>query len=289
MRLSEVDSAIDSVANPQDAEGAILTAVDDYPDYWYAHFRLGELLMHEGDPEGAMDAWMDAFDLMDADDFDRSFIKVANHLEKYISETIWYDPDNLHIDNLDDLAYVIFMDFPEKRCEDTDLLIVLLKRMNLHLDDVRHVRYLVDLLDVSSLLVRLYFDMNVEIRSHMYACDILLGIGSMVILKSMPMVEGCRDSEESLRTIGIVSEIISLFTKIRDCIFEEVMCRSKEEVDAIVMGWSRRCTDSYRMHLHRALDLSLMVHDSWKMSPEALQEERDMEIERYVKTFFGSS
>ena len=40
------------------------------------------------------------------------------------------------------------------------------------------------------------------------------------------------------------------------------------------------------MHLHRAFDLSLMVHDSWKMTPEALQEERDMEIERYVKTYF---
>ena len=121
----------------------------------------------------------------------------------------------------------------------------------------------------------------------MYACDILLGIGSMVILKSMPMVEGSRDTEESLRTIKIVSEIVSLFTKIRDCIYEELCKHSKEEVDAIVKGWSRRCTDPYRMHLERAFELSLMVHDSWKMSPEALQEERDTEIERYVRAFFS--
>ena len=61
-----------------------------------------------------------------------------------------------------------------------------------------------------------------------------------------------------------------------------------EEVDSIVRGWSRRCTDPYRMHLHRAFELSLMVHDSWKMTPEALQEARDEEIEKYVRAFFYS-
>ena len=290
MRRTDTDALLESAIGDgaDDAEHALTEIIDSDPEYWYSHFRLGSYLMSKGDPENAIEAWMEAFDLMDGDDFDESFNSVANQIEKYISETLWYDSEDLRIDNLDDLAYVIFMDFPERRCEDTDLLIVLLKRMNLHLDDIKHVRYLVDLLDVSSVLVRMYFDMNVEIRSHMYACDILLGIGSMVILKSMPMVEGCRDTEESLRTIKIVSEIVSLFTKIRDSIFLEVTSRSREEVDAIVHGWSRRCTDPYRMHLHRAFELSLMVHDSWKMTPEALEEERDREIENYVRAFFNS-
>jgi len=261
--------------------------VDSDPDYWYGYMALGRLHMAMGDTEAAIDDWVDAFDRMETSDFDESFRTVANLLEDGIAHALWRSLDELHIDNIDDLAYVIFTNFPEKRCEDTDLLIVMLKRLNAHLDDIKHVRYLVDLMDTAEMLTRKYFDMNVEIRTHMYASDIILGMGSLVILKTIPMLEVLGDKEESLRTIRIIGEIVSIFTKIRDTIFFAVNSRSREEIDAVVSGWSRRCTEPYMMHLARAFEISMSVHDGGRLSPEAMQEERDREVERYVEAYFS--
>lgn len=256
-------------------------------DDWYLHFQMGKASIAEGRAREAVEHWIDAFDRMGIEDFDDSFREVAGLYEDYIASTLWKSIDELDISNCDDLAYTIFTNFPEKRCEDTDLLIVLLKRMNAHLDDVNHVRYLVDLLDVCEMLVRKYFDMNVEIRTHMYASDIILGIGSLVILKSVPMLESIHDAEESARTIKIVGEILGIFTKIRDSIFYEVESRTREEVNEIVAGWSRRCTAEYMTHLDRAFELSMTAFEGGRLDPETLQAERDREVERYVAAYFG--
>ena len=265
----------------------VIDIVNDDQDYWYGYLVLGMLHARQGDLPAAIDDWIDAFDTLDIDDFDETFRTVADLLEESIIHSLWRSLEELHMDGIDDLAYAIFTNFPEKRCEDTDLLIVMLKRLNRHIDDIAHVRYLVDLMDTAEMLARMYFDMNVEIRSHMYAADILLGMGSTVILKSMPMLQVMGDKEESLRTIRIVGEIVSVFTKIRDSIFEEVNIRTREEVDAIVQAWSLRCTEPYMMHLARAFEISMAVHDGGKLSPEAMQEERDREIERYTQAYFS--
>lgn len=286
--MEELREALDRICGS--GEGALPSLedfVDRDPDYWYGHFVLGKALISEDRTEEAIDEWVDAFDLMGSEDFDESFRTAANLLEDAIARSLWKSLEDLHIDNIDDLAYVIFTNFPEKRSEDTDLLISMIKRLNKHLDDVKHVRYLVDLLDTAEMLVRKYFDMNVEIRTHMYASDIILGMGSEIILKSIPMLEKINDKEESLRTIRIVGEIVSIFTKIRDSIFVEVSTRSFEEVNRIVAAWSKRCTEPYMMHLERAFELSMSVHDGGKLSPEAMQEARDREIERYAEVYFS--
>ena len=265
----------------------IADRVDYDPNYWYGYIVLGKAHMTAGEMEEAIDDWIDAFDRMESPDFEESFRTVADLLEEGIVHALWRSIDELHISNLDDLAYVIFTNFPEKRCEDTDLLIVMLKRLNAHTDDINHVRYLVDLMDAAEMLTRMYFDMNVEIRTHMYASDIILGMGSSVILKSIPMLEAMGDKEESLRTMRIIGEIVSMFTKIRDSIFFEVNSRSRDEIDIIVQGWSRRCTEPYMRHLARAFELSMAVHDGGKIPPEEMQAERDKEVERYVKAYFS--
>ena len=286
--MEELRGRLDSLyATGQGALPLIEDIVDRDPDYWYGHLVLGKALISADRTEEAIDEWVDAFDLMDASDFDESFRTVADLLEDGIARALWRSLEDLHIDNIDDLAYVIFINFPEKRSEDTDLLISMLKRLNKHLDDIDHVRYLVDLLDTAEMLVRKYFDMNVEIRTHMYASDIILGMGSEIILKSIPMLEKINDKEESLRIIRIVGEIVSIFTKIRDSIFVEVGTRSYEDVNKIVAAWSKRCTEPYMMHLARAFELSMSVHDGGKLSPEALQEARDREIEKYVEIYFS--
>ncbi len=264
----------------------ITDMVDHDPDYWYGYMVLGRMHMSLGKMPQAIDDWIDAFDRMDTGDFDESFRTVADLLEDGIVHSLWRSLDELHMDGIDDLAYVIFTNFPEKRCEDTDLLIVMLKRLNKHIDDINHVRYLVDLMDTAELLTRMYFDMNVEIRTHMYASDLILGMGSTVILKSIPMLEVLGDNEESLRTVRIIGEIISIFTKIRDTIFFEIESRTRAQVDAVVARWSMRCTEPYMRHLARAFEISMSIHDGGKLSPEALQEERDWEIERYVEEYF---
>ena len=265
----------------------ITDRVDYDPNYWYGYIVLGKAHMAAGEMEEAIDDWIDAFDRMESPDFEESFRTVADLLEDGIVHALWRSIDELHISNLDDLAYVIFTNFPEKRCEDTDLLIVMLKRLNTHIDDINHVRYLVDLMDAAEMLIRMYFDMNVEIRTHMYASDIILGMGSSVILKSIPMLEAMGDKEESLRTMRIIGEIVSMFTKIRDSIFFEVNARTRDEINMIVQGWSRRCTEPYMMHLARAFELSMAVHDGGKIPPEEMQAERDREVERYVKAYFS--
>lgn len=265
----------------------ITDLVDSDPDYWYGYMALGKVHMSMGKMPYAIDDWIDAFDRMEAKDFEESFHTVADLLEDGIVRSLWRSLDELHMDGIDDLAYVIFTNFPDKRCEDTDLLIVMLKRLNKHIDDINHVRYLVDLMDTAEMLTRMYFDMNVEIRTHMYASDIILGMGSTVILKSIPMLEILGDQEESLRTIRIIGEIVNIFTKIRDTIFIEVNDRTRAQVDAIVAGWSMRCTEPFMMHLARAFEISMNIHEGGKLSPDALAEERDREIERYVEAYFS--
>ena len=269
------------------SEALLEYIIDEDPEYWYAHFAMGRYHVSRGMLEEAIDDWIDAFDLMDGADFGEAFRTVADLLENAIISTLWRSLEDLRIGNIDDLAYVIFINFPEYRSEDTDLLIVLLKRLNKHLDDINHVRYLVDLLDTAEMIARKYFDMNVEIRTHMYAAEIVLGLGSSIILKSIPMLQTCGDQEEYLRTMKIVGEIVSMFTKLRDTIYEAVWSRSFEEVNSTVHAWSKRCTEPYMMHLERAFELSMMVHDGGKQTPEAITEERDREIERYVQTYFS--
>lgn len=246
----------------------------------------GNGLIKQGKPAEAIDCWISAFEKMDGSDFDSSFNKVAGLYENYMFSALWKSIEEVDITGFDRLANTMFFNFPEKRSENTDLFVVMLKRMADHLDDVKHVRYLVELLDASVMIARMYFDINVEIRTHMYVCDIVLELGAQVVIRTLPLLKSASDSEETLRTIRIVTSMMSMFTSLRERVYEEVNKRSREEMDSLVMSWSKRDTNLYLNHLDKAFELSMATYLDERVCPEMMEGERDREIAAFAKTYF---
>lgn len=262
------------------------SSVDGEPGDWRELFDSGRSLIADGRCEEACARWIDAFETMPEAEFDGCFHIAADLLEDHIVKALWRSVDEVDIAGVDDLAYSIFMCFPEKRCEDTDLLVVLLKRLNPHMEDINHVGYLVDLVDEAEILARKHIDMNVEIRTHRYVSDIVLGICSAAIMRSAPMLESSNDRDEVVRTVSIIGEVSSMFSKMRDSIARVVDAIPSDDVDRVVRGWSGRCTSPYMDHLERAFDLSMRACCESGDECERLRDQRDSEVEKYVETYF---
>lgn len=262
--------------------------VCDKSESWDVLLEKGNRLINTGKSAEAVDCWISSFEKMDVSDFDKSFDKVAGLYENYLFSTLWKSIEELDLTGLDRLANTLFFKFPEKRSEDTDLFVVLLKRMANHLDDVKHVRYLVELLDASVMIARMYFDVNVEIRTHMYVYDIVLKLGSQVVIKTLPLLKSASDSEETLRTVRIVTSMMSMFTALRERVYAELDKRSRKEVDSLVVSWSERNSDLYLAHLDEAFAISMSAYSDGDVCPQTAEDERDREIDAFVNVYFGN-